>query len=156
MLTSKQPLLVVLITLVLAGLGGIASAQDKNKIVAERQDAMKQQVRDLVAVRNWFQDKGEQAAAVTGVEAAQKSVAKVPEWFPPGTGIGETSEKTRAKPEIWQQHDKFVADDKAVLGQLAQLEAAVKSGDKAKTEAVFGEIKFCESCHSTFRAKAEQ
>ena len=53
------------------------------------------------------------------MDAVQKSVAKVPEWFPPGTGIGEVSVKTRAKPEIWQQKDKFLADQKTVQGQLA-------------------------------------
>jgi hypothetical protein len=41
--------------------------QDKEKIVAERQELMKQQSRHLVAVRNFFQGKGEQAEAVTGL-----------------------------------------------------------------------------------------
>ena len=37
--------------------------------------------------------------------------------------------------------------------QIAQLDAVVKSGDKAKTEAVFKEIGFCAECHNSFRAK---
>jgi cytochrome c556 len=131
---------------------GMASAQDKNKIIAERQEAMKQQGREMIEVRNYFQGKADQAAALKAVEALKKSVPKVPEWFPPGTGIGQVTVKTRAKPEIWQQHDKFLADDKTVLGQIDTLEAAVKSGDKAKVEAVYNEIKFCNACHETFRA----
>jgi cytochrome c556 len=130
-------------------------AQDKEKAVKERQAAMKQQGRDLVVVRNYFQGKADQAAAVAAIDAAQKSVAAVPDLFPPGTGIGQISVKNRAKPEIWQQQDKFAADQKTVLGQLAQLEVAVKAGDKTKVEAVFKDIGFCKACHNDFRAKED-
>jgi cytochrome c556 len=134
-----------------------AQSQDKDKIVTERQEAMKQQGRQMVAVRNYFQDKGDQASAISAMEALQKSVPLVPDWFPPGTGIGEVPVKTRAKPEIWREHDKFVAVavNKTVIGQLAMLEAAVKSGDKPKMEAVFKEVGFCSACHDTFRTKEQ-
>ena len=141
---------VALFTIALSA--GVALAQDKEKVINERQEAMKQQGREMVAVRNYFQGKGEQAAAITAIESLKKSLPKVPDWFPPGTGIGEVTVKTRAKPEIWQQHDKFLADDKTVIGQIDTLDAAVKSGDKAKIETVFNEIKFCNTCHETFRA----
>jgi cytochrome c556 len=155
-MNRSTPLFAFAVALGLSGLlAGTAQSQDKDKIVTERQEAMKQQGRELVAVRNYFQGKGEQAAAISAMEAVQKSVAKVPEWFPPGTGVGQVAVKTRAKPEIWQQHDKFLADQKTVLAQLATLEAAVKSGDKARIETVFNEIKFCDACHSTFRVPAQ-
>jgi cytochrome c556 len=141
--------------LVLLWSAGGLLAQDNTKIIAERQDAMKQQSRELVAVRNYFQGKGEQAAALSAIDALKKSVPKVPEWFPPGTGIGQVAVKTRAKPEIWQEHDKFLAADKIVAGQIDALEIAVKSGDKAKIEMAFNEIGACKACHDTFRAKAE-
>jgi cytochrome c556 len=134
---------------------GAALSQDKDKIVTERQEAMKQQGRQMVAVRNYFQDKGDQASAISAMEDLQKSVPKIPDWFPPGTGVGEVPVKTMAKPEIWREHDKFVAADKTVLGQLATLEAAVKSGDKPKIEVVFKEIGFCKACHDPFRAKEQ-
>jgi cytochrome c556 len=130
-------------------------AQEKEKIVAERQEAMKQQGREMVAVRNYFQDKGDQATAVAATEALQKSLPKVPEWFPQGTGIGQVSVKTRAKPEIWQEHDKFLAADKIVLDQIANLSALVKSGEKPKIEAAFNEIGFCKACHDQFRAREQ-
>ena len=144
--------LFALVAALLALWDGTLFAQDKDKIIAERQEAMKQQGHEMVAVRNYFQGKAEQAAAITAIDSLKKSLPKVPDWFPPGTGIGEVSAKTRAKPEIWQQHDKFLADDKTVIGQIDTLEAAVKSGDKAKVETVYNEIKFCNACHETFRA----
>ncbi|HEX6441303.1 MAG TPA: cytochrome c [Stellaceae bacterium] len=150
---SLKPFAFVAALLAFGLWAGTLFAQDKDKVIAERQEAMKQQGREMVAVRNYFQGKAEQEAAITAIEALKKSVPKVPEWFPPGTGIGEVTVKTGAKPEIWQQHDKFLADDKTVIGQIDTLEAAVKSGDKAKVETVFNEIKFCNACHETFRAR---
>ena len=146
------------VALILAGFAsGTAwsQSQDKEKIVAERQELMKQQGRELVAVRNFFQGKGEQAAATAGVEALKKSLPTVVNYFPPGTGPGEVTAKTRAKPEVWKEHDKFVAADKQVAAQIATLDEAVKSGDKQRIETVFNEIKFCDACHATFRAPAQ-
>src|SRR5205814_6678108 len=115
--------------------------------------AMKKQGREMVAVRNYFQDKGDQATAIAALESLKKSVPTVHTLFPAGTGIGEVPEKTRAKPEIWREHDKFLADEKKVAEQVATLETAVKSGDKARVEAVFKEVGFCAGCHDTFRAR---
>ncbi len=130
-------------------------AQDKEKTVRARQAAMKQQGRDLGVVRNYFQGKADQAAAIAAVEDAQKSVATLPPLFPPGTGIGQISIKTRAKPDLWRQQDKFAADHKTVLGQLAELETAIKAGDKSKVEAVFKKIGACQACHNDFRATGD-
>ena len=153
---SSKKLCAAMAVLAIAGVGaGEASAQDKDRIVTERQEAMKQQGREMVAVRNYFQDKGDQAAAIAAMDALQKSVPKVPDWFPPGTGTGEVPVKTRAKPEIWREHDKFLAADKTVIGQIATLDAAVKSGDKSKVEAAFKEVGFCSACHDAFRAKEQ-
>ena len=152
--SAKQ--LGVVITLILAGFSaGVVWAQDKEKIVADRQELMKQQGRELVAVRNFFQGKGEQAAATAALESLKKSVPTVDNYFPPGTGPGEVTAKTRAKPEIWKEHDKFLAAEKTVAGQIATLDEAVKSGDKTRIETVFNEVKFCDGCHATFRAPAQ-
>ena len=156
MLSLKQQFIAAMGLLATAGVGaGVVSAQDKDKIITERQEAMKQQGREMVAVRNYIQDKGDQAAAIAAVDALQKSVPKVPDWFPSGTGVGEVPIKTRAKPEIWREHDKFLAADKTVIGQIATLDAAIKSGDKPRIEAVFKEIGFCSACHDTFRIKEQ-
>jgi cytochrome c556 len=134
---------------------GLASAQDKDKIVTDRQDYMKQQGRQLVVIRNYAQGKTDQQAALAAIDSLTKSVANVPTLFPAGTGIGEVSVKTHARPEIWSEHDKFLAAQKTVAGQIADLGAAVKGGDTAKAEALVKQIAFCESCHVTFRAKLD-
>src|SRR5205823_12997369 len=101
-------LLAFAVALTATGLtAGTAVPQDKDKIVTERQELMKQQGRQWVVVRNYLQGKADQAAALAAAEALRKSVPTVVKEFPPGTGIGEVAVKTRAKPEIWQEHDKF-------------------------------------------------
>ena len=149
----SKKLLAAIIVLSIGGLGTTAAlSQDKDKAISERQEAMKQQGREMVAVRNYAEGKGDQAAATAAIDALTKSIPKVPDWFPPGTGIGDVTVKTRAKPEIWKEHDKFLAADKTVAGQIASLDAAVKGGDKTKVAALFKEIGFCAGCHDTFRA----
>ena len=135
--------------------GGTALSQDKDKIVTERQELMKQQGRQWVVIRNYLQEKADHAAALSAAEALAKSVPTVAKDFPPGTGIGEVSIKTRAKPEIWQEHDKFLAAEKTVAGQITAVEAALKSGDKAKIEVAFKELDGCNGCHKEFRAPAQ-
>ena len=116
MLSLKRQLIAALVVLAITGGGaGAVWAQDKDRIVTERQEAMKQQWREMVTVRNYFQDKGDQAAAIAAMDSLQKSLPKVPDWFPAGTGIGEVPVKTRAKAEIWREHDKFLAADKTVI-----------------------------------------
>lgn len=145
-----------MVVLALAGVGaGAASAQDKNKIIAERQELMTQQGREMVVVRNYFQDKADQAAAIAAMESLKKSVPTVVNYFPPGTEGPSPDGKWATKPEVWSEHDKFLAAVKKVGDQVAALDVAVKSGDKTRVEAQFKEIGFCSACHDTFRAKLQ-
>jgi cytochrome c556 len=82
-------------------------------------------------------------------------VPLTPDHFPPGTEGPAPDGKYGAKPEIWTQHDKFLAAQKKVTDQVAALDAALKSGDKAKVEVAFKEIDVCNACHNDFRAKLQ-
>jgi cytochrome c556 len=139
----------------LIGTRGAAVAQDKAKIIAEREDAMKEQGRQAVIIRNYTEGKADQAAALAAVESLTKSVPTVPNLFPPGTDGPTLDGKWATKPEVWSQHDKFLAAVKQVSDQVAAIGTAVKAGDKAKVEADFKELGFCKACHDTFRAKLQ-
>ncbi len=68
--------------------------------------------------------------------------------FPPGTDVGVT----RAKPEIWQQPEKFAAAIKALQTASAELLAAAESGDVNAVGAKLGPVgKACGGCHKPFR-----
>ena len=133
----------------------VALAQDKDKVIADRQDFMKKQIREWIVVRNYVQGTADQQAATAAVDNLAKLVPDVPKHFPPGTDGPTSDGKWATKPEVWTQRDKFAAAEKKVTDQVAALGAAVKSGDKAKTEVAFKELDACAACHNDFRAKLQ-
>ena len=130
-------------------------AQDKDKVIADRQDFMKKQTREWIVVRNYLQGNADQQAATAAVDSLAKLVPDVPNHFPPGTAGPAPDGKYATKPEVWSQHDKFLAAEKKVTDQVAALGTAVKSGDKAKAEVAFKELDGCNACHNDFRAKLQ-
>lgn len=143
------------LSIALTVMGGVAVAQDKDKIIAERQNLMKNQGRDFVVVRNYLEGKADQAAALSAVESLAKSIPTVPNYFPPGTEGPSPDGKWATKPEVWSEHDKFLAAVKKVGDQVAVLDAALRGGDKAKVEAAFKDLNVCSACHEPFRAKLQ-
>ena len=130
-------------------------AADKDQVIKDRQALMKDQIRQWLVVRNYIQGKADQAQAISAVDSLTKSIPKVPDLFPPGTAGPSPSGKFGTKPEVWSEHDKFLAAVKKVADQVAVLAAAVKSGDKAKTASAFKELDACDACHQDFRSKLQ-
>ena len=79
----------------------------------------------------------------------------IPSWFPPGSGPDSFSGKTAAKPEIWTDHDKFLATAATFQADTVALQKAIAAGDKAATAAAFDSMgrEGCGACHGAFRAK---
>ncbi|MCZ6885805.1 MAG: cytochrome c [Alphaproteobacteria bacterium] len=72
--------------------------------------------------------------------------------FPPGSDVGET----RAKPEIWQQPEKFKAAIRALQTAVAGLVTAAESGDMGAIGDALGPVgKGCGGCHKPFRKPKE-
>jgi len=151
----KHRMLGTVLTIAVASTAFSASALDKDAVIRDRQAFMKDQIRQWLVVRNFIQGKADQAQAISAVISLTKSVPMVPDHFPPGTAGPSPDGKFGTKPEVWSQHDKFLAANKKVSDQVAVLAAAVKSGDKAKTEAAFKELDACNACHQDFRAKLQ-
>jgi cytochrome c556 len=132
-----------------------ALAADKEQVIKDRQTFMKDQGRQWLVLRNYTQGKADQAAAVSAVESLTKSVPKTPDYFPPDTGGPAPGGKWGTKPEVWSEHEKFLAADRKVADQVAVLAAAVKSGDRAQAMAAFKDLNACAACHQDFRAKLQ-
>jgi cytochrome c556 len=144
---------------------GTAWAQDAMAAITKRQDHMKAQGKSLGAVRDFTQDKGDLAAAQAAGAQLVQSIAAIPSLFPPKTGMAEFPGKTRAKPEIWAQWDKFNDATKAASAQAEALNTALKGGDKAAITAALGNLAKdvpganpnpggCGGCHAPFRGPA--
>ena len=147
-----------------AATGGAGWAQDAPPVIKQRQDLMKQQSRDLAAVKAFLDGKADLAAAQAAAAELTRTTASIPGLFPQGTSNAEFPGKTRAKPDIWAQWDRFIADQRAAVSQAQALNAAVQSGDKAAITAAFADglgrdvggrtpnPGACGACHAAFRA----
>lgn len=68
--------------------------------------------------------------------------------FTDGTDKGDT----KAKPEIWNEMDKFKAGATKMQEEMAKLNAAAKTGNLDAIKAAAGETgKACKACHDTYR-----
>lgn len=68
--------------------------------------------------------------------------------FTDGTDKGDT----KAKPEIWNEMDKFKAGATKMQEEMAKLNAAAKTGNLDAIKAAAGETgKSCKACHDTYR-----
>lgn len=74
--------------------------------------------------------------------------------YGPGTDKSIGDQKTRVKPELFQnmpEVGKLAGEFNAATGKLA---TAAASGDKAAVQAAFGDVgKSCKACHDKFRAE---
>jgi cytochrome c556 len=142
---------------VVIAVGGAGTlAQDKMAVVKERQNLMDQQSDDLKVINAYITGSGEQAAAVAKVQDLIVVAGKIGDarLWPAGTAIADLPEKaTRAKPEIWQQMDKFSAIPAALKAEEEKVLAAVQKGDKdgAKTAIADMNKNGCGACHGSFR-----
>jgi cytochrome c556 len=136
---------------------GLAVPQDAEQVVKRRQALMNRQGDDLKAIKEYLDGKGDLAKAQASAADLIQASRMIADMFPPGTSTAEFPGKSGAKPAIWSDRDKFVADQKTAAEKTDVLLVAVKSGDKAAITAAFGDLgkNGCGNCHTTFREKIE-
>ena len=138
-------------------IGGVSGlAQDKMSAVKDRQKLMDQQVDNEKVIDAYISGNGDQAAAVAKVQDMIAIADKLgdPALWPTGTAVADLPPKaTRAKPEIWDQMDKFKAIPATLKSEEQKLLTAVQGGDKAAAKTAFGDAgkNGCGACHGTFR-----
>lgn len=149
---TLMALLIVILgwTLLLTGV----QAQDDEHILGYRQKVMKSMGASMGAIGDVLKHKLPFAGHI-GVHAADISRMS--------TVIAESFEKeitegrTDAKPEVWQDWDKFVAAAEALETEGAKLAEIAGSGDMA---AIGGQVKAlgkaCGDCHKPFRKPKEE
>ena len=153
--STRHVVLAAVMTIVLAGFGGAALAQDKETVIKNREALMRGQGKDLGSVKAYTEGKADLAQAEAGAAGLTQSTKKIPEVFPPGTGGPNTDGKYATKPAIWTDWNKFLDAQKTASDKAEALLVAVKSGDKTKIEPAFGDLgkNGCGGCHETFREK---
>jgi cytochrome c556 len=93
------------------------------------------------------------AGNIEGIAVNAETIAvssyHIPRLFPEGS----LTEKSKAKPEIWQKKDEFNAAAKNLTALAEQLRDAARNKDQAAVEAQVKEFgaKACGTCHTPFR-----
>jgi cytochrome c556 len=154
----KSRLLGAALAILMAGGSGMALAQDKETILKNRQATMKEQGKDLGAVKAYLEGKGDLAQAKAGATNLTQTTKKIPDLFPPGTGGPNPTGDYAAKPVIWTDWNKFIEAQKTAASKADALLVAVNGGDKTAIETAFNDLgkNGCGGCHTTFREKIEK
>ena len=94
---------------------------------------------------------GDAEAATAAAKSMLANAKKIPELFPEGS----THPDSRAKPEIWEDWEAYVAASKALeTAAEGVIQAAADGGDLgAATQKVFLS---CKGCHDAFRAPEKE
>lgn len=152
---TKARLLGAAAAIVMAGAAGFAVGQDKETVLKQREATMKEQGKDIGAVKAYLDGKGDLAQAKTGAADLTQTTKKIPQLFPAGTGGPSPDGDYVAKPEIWTDWNKFLEAQKAAAAKADALLVAVNAGDKSAIEAAFADLgkNGCGGCHTTFREK---
>ena len=67
---------------------------------------------------------------------------------------GSDKGKTKAKPELWSQMEKFTGGADKLAAEAAKLSQVAQGGDLEAIKPQFGETaKVCKGCHDNFREK---
>lgn len=139
--------------LAIALTAGAAFAYDAASQIKERQANMKQIGGNMKGLYDTLSGDKDPAKLKTYAANINALSAKVPSWFPAGSGPS-SGEKTKAKADIWTDPAGFKAAAGAFAAQAAKLNAAAQSGDADKVQAEFAATRgTCKGCHDKFQAK---
>jgi cytochrome c556 len=137
--------------LVGAGFAPVRAA-DPTDEVQHRQDQMDKMGNALYrTIGRYVKNQG---GTIDDVRTSAKTIAEiaptVPDLFPPGTAIGVG--KSNAKPEIWQQTDRFVTLAHNMQAESGKMVQAAQSGDPQAVRSQFAALgDACAACHETYR-----
>jgi len=128
------------------------SAGDAAKVMHERHEAMEGLGKAMKALHRQLESGKPDIDAVRQQTATMATTApRIPGLFPAGTG--PDAGKTRAKPQIWTEHDLFLRRAKDFEIAAQAIDAAARAGDLNKVMASHdGVDKTCKACHDPFRA----
>jgi cytochrome c556 len=133
----------------LAGCAGKSmSKMGSGDVVADRQRLMKS------VGANWADIQAKaKAGNIEGIAVNAENLAlyapHIPMYFPEGSG----TEKSKAKPEIWQKWPEFQAAAKNLETQSEKLRDAAKAKNEQATQDIVKDFgrNACGTCHTPFR-----
>ncbi|MBM4441188.1 MAG: cytochrome c [Candidatus Rokubacteria bacterium] len=146
------------LTVIVAGVGLLAAAcasgsgtmasKTPEQLVAERQQLMKQHGDSWKNIQDSAKANNLQGVA-TNADTMNQNAKKIVALFP----AGSMTDKSKAKPEIWQKFAEFEGAAKKLETESARLRDTARTGNAQATNEVikdFGRTA-CGACHTPFR-----
>jgi cytochrome c556 len=117
-------------------------------VVADRQRLMKLNGASWQDAQNKFKA-GQIEAIAVNAETMAVNAQHIPALFPQGS----LTDKSKAKPEIWQKWAEFEASAKNMVAWAERLRDAARAKDAGRVEAIMKDFgrQACGSCHTPFR-----
>ncbi len=138
-----------LIALVAAGCASMSGMGSGSRdVVAERQRAMR------LNGASWADIQAKaKAGNIEGIAVNAETIAMIAPQIPALFPEGSLTEKSKAKPDVWQKFPEFQADAQNLEALAARLRDAAKAKDQATVQAMVKEFgaKACGTCHTPFR-----
>ena len=146
--------IVLVATITAFGPDQVAVADGHGKVAEERSRLMKDMGGAMRILKGFVQGRNpaEEASRAAAVIAA--AAVKIPDVFPPGTGMG-ADPKSESKDVIWERWDDFTAASTLLADKAAVLGTILASGDAGAAGAAFADLgkNGCGGCHRQFREK---
>ena len=147
----------VVVSLVALGVAGCATAPaarvGSGDVVVDRQRLMKLNGASFADIQAKAKAGNIEGVAVNA-ETLAINAMHITALFPPGS----LTEKSKAKPEIWQKWAEFEAAAKNLQAQAEKLRDTARTKDAAATEAILKDFgrQTCGACHTPFRVPPPQ
>jgi len=146
-MVRREGLWAVLLAMVLLFVSSQLFAQED--VIEKRQKLMKGNSATAKALKKAVEEKDYATVEVKAKEVGA-TMDKAHELFPKGS----TSDKSRAKPEIWEKWDEFTKSAATLKKATSELAEAAAAKDEARVKAKFDDVgKACSTCHKAFRAE---
>jgi len=149
---------IVMISLIAVTAVGCATGSESMKmgsgdIVADRQRLMKLNGASWADAQAKFK-----AGNIEGIAVNAETMALNSEHIPMLFPEGSLTEKSKAKPEIWQKRPEFESAAKNLGQWAARLRDTARTKDPAATEVVMKDYgrQACGTCHTPFRVPPPQ
>jgi len=143
--------LAIALFLPLSSLSWGQGSPTKEEIISKRQEIMKTNAANVRELRNKEKD-GKIKEIAVNAQAIADNLERETNLFPEGS----TSDKSRAKPEIWKERAKFDQLYKDTIAAARQLQRLASAGDAAGVKVQIAKLgDACTACHTPFRKPEE-
>lgn len=142
-----------LAALVLAGLAGAQSRVGSGDVIADRQRLMKLNGASMRDINDKLKA-GQIEAIAVNAETIALNAMHITALFPQGS----LSDKSAAKPEIWQKWPEFETSAKNMVAMAEKLRDTARGKDAQAVQGLLKDFgrQACASCHTPFRVPPKQ